>query len=204
MNYYPIYLDMEGRNVLVVGGGYVALQKIKGLLESGANVKVVAKQLIAQEIKELNIDLEIRDYIEEDLLNISIVVAATNSNEVNRMIKNHSKKHNVLVNAVDDKENCDFILGAVLRKGDITITVSTAGKSPIVAKKIRDKVGNMMSIDYEKLLSVYAYFRDKAYKELNDKGRKEFFEFLEAKFDEILFNNKLVEEKFNEVKIMCV
>ena len=144
MNYYPIYLDMEGRNVLVVGGGYVALQKIKGLLESGANVKVVAKQLIAQEIKELDIDLEIRDYIEEDLLNISIVVAATNSNEVNRMIKNHSKKHNVLVNAVDDKENCDFILGAVHRRGDITITVSTAGKSPIVAKKIRDKVGNMM------------------------------------------------------------
>lgn len=199
MKYYPVFLDMKDRKVLVVGGGFVALQKIKTLLDSGAIVKVITKELIAEEIKELPVSLEIREYNENDMIGVSIVIAATNSHEVNTKIFEHSKKYNVLLNAVDDKDNCDFILGAIVNKGDITVTISTAGRSPIVAKKIRDKVNEMLNINYENLLEVYGNFRARAYQELNEEARKEFFHFLEEKFDEILFDNLIVKRKFEEL-----
>ena len=199
MKYYPIFLDMKDRKVLVIGGGFVALQKIKTLLDSGAIVKVITKELIAEDIKELPVSLEIREYNENDMIGVSIVIAATNSHEVNTKIFEHSKKYNVLLNAVDDKDNCDFILGAIVNKGDITVTISTAGKSPIVAKKIRDKVNEMLNINYENLLEVYGNFRARAYQELNEEARKEFFHFLEEKFDEILFDNLIVKRKFEEL-----
>lgn len=199
MKYYPIFLDMKDRKVLVVGGGFVALQKIKTLLDSGAIVKVITKELIAEKIKELPVSLEIREYNENDMIGVSIVIAATNSHEVNTKIFEHSKEYNVLLNAVDDKDNCDFILGAIVNKGDITVTISTAGKSPIVAKKIRDKVNEMLNINYENLLEVYGNFRARAYQELNEEARKEFFHFLEEKFDEILFDNLIVKRKFEEL-----
>lgn len=199
MKYYPIFLDMKDRKVLVVGGGFVALQKIKTLLDSGAIIKVVTKELIAEKIKELPVSLEIREYNENDMIGVSVVIAATNSHEVNTEIFEHAKKYNVLLNAVDDKENCDFILGAIANKGNITVTVSTAGKSPIVAKKIRDKVNEMLNINYENLLEVYGNFRARAYEELNEEARKEFFHFLEEKFDEILFDNLIVKRKFEEL-----
>lgn len=199
MKYYPVFLDMKDRKVLVVGGGFVALQKIKTLLDSGAIVKVITKELIAEDIKELPVSLEIREYNENDMIGVSIVIAATNSHEVNTKIFEHSKKYNVLLNAVDDKDNCDFILGAIVNKGDITVTISAAGKSPIVAKKIRDKVNEMLNINYENLLEVYGNFRARAYQELNEEARKEFFHFLEEKFDEILFDNLIVKRKFEEL-----
>lgn len=199
MKYYPVFLDMKDRKVLVVGGGFVALQKIKTLLDSGAIVKVITKELIAEDIKALPVSLEIREYNENDMIGVSIVIAATNSHEVNTKIFEHSKKYNVLLNAVDDKDNCDFILGAIVNKGDITVTISTAGRSPIVAKKIRDKVNEMLNINYENLLEVYGNFRARAYQELNEEARKEFFHFLEEKFDEILFDNLIVKRKFEEL-----
>ena len=199
MKYYPVFLDMKDRKVLVVGGGFVALQKIKTLLDSGAIVKVITKELIAEDIKALPVSLEIREYNENDMIGVSIVIAATNSHEVNTKIFEHSKKYKVLLNAVDDKDNCDFILGAIVNKGDITVTISTAGKSPIVAKKIRDKVNEMLNINYENLLEVYGNFRARAYQELNEEARKEFFHFLEEKFDEILFDNLIVKRKFEEL-----
>ena len=199
MKYYPVFLDMKDRKVLVVGGGFVALQKIKTLLDSGVIVKVITKELIAEDIKELPVSLEIREYNENDMIGVSIVIAATNSHEVNTKIFEHSKKYNVLLNAVDDKDNCDFILGAIVNKGDITVTISTAGKSPIVAKKIRDKVNEMLNINYENLLEVYGNFRARAYQELNEEARKEFFHFLEEKFDEILFDNLIVKRKLEEL-----
>ena len=199
MKYYPVFLDMKDRKVLVVGGGFVALQKIKTLLDSGAIVKVITKELIAEKIKELPVSLEIREYNENDMIGVSIVIAATNSHEVNTKIFEHSKKYNVLLNAVDDKDNCDFILGAIVNKGDITVTISTAGRSPIVAKKIRDKVNEMLNINYENLLEVYGNFRARAYQELNEEARKEFFHFLEEIFDEILFDNLIVKRKFEEL-----
>ena len=196
MKYYPIFLDMKDRPVLVVGGGYVALQKIEVLLKSGAKIKVVTKELIAKEILDFNLPLEIREYKEEDILGVSVVVAATNNSKINSLIYSHSKKHNVLLNAVDDKENCDFILGAIANHGDITVTVSTGGNSPIMAKKIRDKIDLLLGEEYEILLKELSKYRTLAYGTLQETERKIFFDFLSENFDELLINTKLVKEKY--------
>ncbi len=196
MKYYPIFLDMKDRPVLVVGGGYVALQKIEVLLKSGAKIKVVTKELIAKEILDFNVPLEIREYKEEDILGVSVVVAATNNSKINSLIYSHSKKHNVLLNAVDDKENCDFILGAIANHGDITVTVSTGGNSPIMAKKIRDKIDLLLGEEYEILLKELSKYRTLAYGTLQETERKIFFDFLSENFDELLINTKLVKEKY--------
>lgn len=200
MKYYPIFLNMTDRIVLVVGGGFVALQKIKTLLESGAIVKVVTKELIATDIQNLPVKLEIREYKEEDMIGVSIVIAATNSNEINTLIFQHAKKYNVLLNAVDDKTNCDFILGAITNQGDITVTVSTAGKSPIVAKVIRNKINELLDKKYDSLLNIYSEYRLLAYEELGEIARKEFFAYLEEKFDDILQDNSLINKKYKELK----
>lgn len=200
MRYYPIFIDMQERDVLVVGGGLVALQKIRSLIRSGANVKVVTKELIAQEILDFDLPVEIREYEENDIIGRSIVVAATNNTEVNAQIYRDAKKHNALLNAVDDKENCDFYLGALSQCGDITVSVSTAGKSPIVAKKVRDKVSAIFNEKYNALLELYAETRLDAYRELTPQGRKLFFNFLELKFDEILDDNQLARDYYKEIK----
>lgn len=196
MKYYPIFLDMKDRPVLVVGGGYVALQKIEVLLKSGAKIKVVTKELIAKEILDFNVPLEIREYKEEDILGVSVVVAATNNSKINSLIYSHSKKHNVLLNAVDDKENCDFILGAIANHGDITVTVSTGGHSPIMAKKIRDKIDLLLGEEYEILLKELSKYRTLAYGTLEVEERKVFFDFLSENFDKLLKQPKLVKEKY--------
>lgn len=200
MKYYPVFLDMTDRPVLVVGGGYVALQKIEVLLQAGAKIKVIAKELIAQEIKNLPVSLEIREYSETDIIGASVVIAATNNSDINKIIFNHAKKHNILLNSVDDKDNCDFILGAITTKGDITVTVSTAGKSPVVAKKLRDKINNILTDNYSPLLETFSHFRIKAYKEFNAIQRKEFFKYLETDFDNLLENIDLVKKKYEELK----
>lgn len=196
MKYYPIFLDMKDRPVLIVGGGYVALQKIEVLLKSGAKIKVVTKELIAKEILDFNVPLEIREYKEDDILGVSVVVAATNNSKINSLIYSHSKKHNVLLNAVDDKENCDFILGAIANHGDITVTVSTGGHSPIMAKKIRDKVDLLLGEEYEILLKELSKYRTLTYGTLEVEERKVFFDFLSENFDKLLNNPELVKEKY--------
>lgn len=200
MRYYPIFIDMKDREVLVVGGGFVALQKIRTLIDSGAKVTIVTKELIAKKILDFNLPLEIREYREEDIHGKSIVVAATNDTKVNSLIYEHAKKYNVLLNAVDDKDNCDYYLGAISKCGDITVSVSTAGKSPIVAKKVRDKINNIFDDRYKELLEVYSEIRLRAYDELNEDERKVFFKKLEEDFDSLLDKPSETNEYFEKVK----
>lgn len=199
MKYYPIFLDMRDREVLVVGGGYVALQKIKVLLQSGARVKVIAKELIAKEIEKLNVLLIIKEYSEEDIIGASVVIAATNDGQINSLIYSHAKKYNALLNAVDDKKNCDFILGAIANKGDITVSVSTSGASPVMAKKIRDNIEQLINSDYERLLEELKNYRARAYEEFDNDKRMLFFDYLSSEFTELLKNPYKVKEKFNEL-----
>ncbi len=200
MRYYPIFIDMKDREILVVGGGYVALQKIRSLIDSGAKVTIVTKELIAKKILDFDLPIEIREYREEDIKGKSIVVAATNDTRVNSLIYEHAKKYNILLNAVDDKENCDYYLGAISKCGDITVSVSTAGKSPIVAKKVRDKINNIFDDRYKELLEIYGNIRLRAYEELDEDKRKLFFKQLEKDFDKLLDKPIETNEYFEKIK----
>ena len=137
--YYMACLDLHGRPVLVVGGGTVALEKVRGLLECGARVTVVAPEALP-ELLELPVEWLPRAYHATDLRGRFLVVAATSSTPLNRRVYADAEARHLLCNVVDVLELCSVILPAVHREGPIAVAVSTGGASPALAQRIRDDV----------------------------------------------------------------
>jgi len=155
--YYPIFLNLEGKKCVVVGGGEVALRKVRALLDSGARVVVVSPTLnsgLAQLARVETISLISREYEPKDLKDAVIVVAATDIAEVNQNIAKKARKHGILVNVVDRPEESDFIMPSLVRRGDLILTVSTSGASPALAKKIRMRLEQTFGEEYSPLLSL--------------------------------------------------
>ena len=148
--YYPIYLDIKDRPCLVVGGGKIALRKIKGLLECGAEVEVVSLK-VEPAIKEIvpEDNIQIGPYNSTHCVNKEIVIAATNDNQLNQQIYHDAKKNGALINVVDQPHLCQFIMPAVVRRGKMQIAISTGGSSPALAKKIRQELEGKYSTDYD-------------------------------------------------------
>ena len=141
--YYMACLDLKGRSVLVVGGGAVAFEKVRGLLDAGARVTVVAPEtdpgLLCLPVEWLR-----RGYHSTDLRGRFLVVAATSSTALNRRVFADAEARNVFCNVVDVPEVCSFILPAVHREGPIAVAVSTGGASPALAQRIRDDVAGLV------------------------------------------------------------
>jgi len=139
----PVFVKLEGRPCLVVGGGAIGLQKVRSLLECGANVTVVAPDA-GDEIRDLDEQGKIvwqrRRYVAEDIPGQQLVIAATSDPEVNHAIHGHAVAAGVLVNAVDDPPFCDFYFGSVVRRGPLQIGISTGGESPALAQRLRQQL----------------------------------------------------------------
>jgi siroheme synthase-like protein len=148
--YYMACLDLEGRSCLVVGGGSVALEKARGLLECGARVTVVAPQIVP-ELAALDVDLLRRGYRSADLDDRFLVVAATSTPSVNRRVFRDGEARSLLCNVVDVPELCSFILPAVVRRDPIAIAVSTGGASPALAQRIRDDIADVVGPEHAEL-----------------------------------------------------
>jgi siroheme synthase-like protein len=136
-------LDLTGRSVLVVGGGTVAHEKVRGLLDCGARVTVVAP-VAHPELLELPVEWLERRYQASDLRGRFLVVAATSSTPVNRRVYADAEARNVFCNVVDVPDLCSVILPAVHREGPIAVAVSTGGASPALAQRIRDDVAGLV------------------------------------------------------------
>jgi precorrin-2 dehydrogenase / sirohydrochlorin ferrochelatase len=151
MSLFPIFLKLDGRRCLVVGAGKIAAAKIPGLLEAGAEVQVVAPQASAA-VAELAdaglITWEERSFEKEDLQGKFLVIAATSSIELNQTIFAEAQERGVLCNAVDDPDRCDFYYGAVVRRGDLQIAISTAGNSPALAQRLREQLELQFGPEY--------------------------------------------------------
>jgi len=160
MRYYPICVDMAGRACLVVGGGVVAERKASGLLESGARVTVVSPAITARLeawAHEGQIRVIRRGYEPGDLADQSLVFVATDDGVVNAAVAADARAAGVLINAADDPAHCDFILPAVLRRGALTVAVSTGGASPALSRAVRDELETHFDReDYASLLEVAA------------------------------------------------
>lgn len=155
MAYYPVMLDIEGKRCLVVGGGKVACRKIKSLLECGGKVTVIADKLCneAGELsKENKIDVIHRSYISGDAAGYFLVVAACDDARMNELVANEAKERGILVNVADNLKLSSYIVPSVLRRQDLTIAVATGGKSPLLARKIREELEKTIGDRYEKLL----------------------------------------------------
>lgn len=150
MAYYPVYLDMTDRPCLVVGGGPVAERKVAGLLDAGARLTVVspsATDRLREWARADRIRLLPREYAAADLAGQAVVFVATDDGGINAGVARDARAVGVLVNAVDDPAHCDFILPAVLRRGEITVAVSTGGASPALARAVRDELGAYLDRD---------------------------------------------------------
>lgn len=162
MRYYPIQLDIKGRKCLVVGGGMVATRKVKTLLKCGACVKVVSPEL-TPELEALNsrggIETEKRRYCSEDLDGRFLVIGATSNEAVNRRISEDAEARNMLCNIADFPEACNFILPAIVERGDLTVTVSTSGKSPAFAKKLKKDLESRFGEEYTVFLTLMGSIR---------------------------------------------
>ena len=150
MAYYAVCLDMTDRPCLVVGGGPVAERKVAGLLDAGARLTVVspsATDRLREWARADRIRLLPREYAAADLAGQAVVFVATDDGGINAGVARDARAVGVLVNAVDDPAHCDFILPAVLSRGEITVAVSTGGASPALARAVRDELGAYLDRD---------------------------------------------------------
>lgn len=155
--YYPVFLDLAGRKCVVVGGGAVALRKVRTLLEHGAEVLVISPELGAELGKLVaggRIRALSRDYRRGDLRGVFLAIAATDSVEVNREVAQEARAGGVLVNVVDDAADSDFIVPSYLRRGDVTLAVSTSGRSPALARRLKTKFEAELGSEYAALTTL--------------------------------------------------
>ena len=139
---YPVFLKVSQLNVLIVGGGKVACEKLSFLLKSSPNANVLVVSIdFDEDVLELtnkfNVSVSKARYNKLALKNKQLVIAATNNKEVNKQIHEDSKAENILINVADTPELCDFYLGGIVTKGNVKIAISTNGKSPTLAKRLR-------------------------------------------------------------------
>ena len=170
MRYYPIYLDLRGRPCVVIGGGPVAEGKVKGLLEAGAHVTVISPQLTPQLRKmadEGHIVHVARRYQAGDLTEAFLAISATNDRAVNEQVWQEGVESNVtsaglsasLVNIVDDPPHCTFIAPSIVRRGDLVIAISTGGKAPALAVRLRQQLERTIGHEYARFLELAGMLR---------------------------------------------
>jgi precorrin-2 dehydrogenase / sirohydrochlorin ferrochelatase len=150
-NLFPMFLKLEGKQVLVVGAGNVGELKIAGLLETGAHIRVIALEAnaaVREWAREGNIELELRGFLPNDLDGAFLAIVATSSRPLNERIYHEAQRRRVLCNVVDVPDLCDFFYPAVVRRGDLQIAVSTAGQSPSLAQKIRQQLEKQFGPGY--------------------------------------------------------
>ncbi len=163
LQYFPICLKIAGRQCLVIGGGRVGERKAQGLLAYGAVVKVVSPELsegLSSLLRAGKIDWLPRLYQEGDLAGAFLVIAATDDFAVQEQVYAEAEERNILLNVADVPKWCNFILPATARRGDLSISVSTAGKSPALASTLRQALEVQFGPEYGVLLNILGALRD--------------------------------------------
>ncbi len=169
-------VDLAGRLCLVVGGGAVAERKVTGLLESGATVKVVSPAVTAR-LSALasagRIRLSCRPVQARDVSGLFLILVATNDPQVNRRVAALARQAGLLVNVADDPAGCSFLVPAVVRRGELTIAVSTGGGSPALARKLRQRLEETVGPEYEAVLKALRGLRRRARVEIPDPAARQ-------------------------------
>lgn len=162
MHYYPVYLDLKERPCVVVGGGTVAANKVRGLLDAEARVTVIAPRL-SPELEQLarrgRVGHVARTYRPGDLAGAFLVIAATDNPDVNRQVWQEAIAQRVLVNVVDDPAHCTFIAPATVCRGDLVIAISTGGRAPALAVRLRQWLEKVIGDEYGRFLELAGELR---------------------------------------------
>ncbi len=161
---YPVMLDLNERDVLVVGGGGVALRKVQGLLDDGARVKVIAEDPV-DELRDLaargKMALDVRRYEAGEVCSYALVFAATDDREVNRRVFDDGSKAGIWVNVADDPELCSFHLPARVRRGSLQMAIASEGQAPFVVRRLRKLFDRWLGSEWAEWIPAAARYRER-------------------------------------------
>lgn len=210
-NLFPVFLKLESLRVLIIGGGNVAFEKLNAVIHNSpaTKIKLIGIQIL-DKIKELseenNFQFEERAFVEDDLDEADIVILAVNDKETSKAIRKSCKEKGKLVNVADQPELCDFYLGSIVTKGNLKIAISTNGKSPTIAKRLKEVIGNMIPDEMENVLHNMNTIRNgmdvdftEKVKQLNDLTKV-----LVAKKVTLEDNNKPEQKKWSQIVTWCL
>jgi len=162
VSYYPVYLNLQNKPVLLVGAGEIALQKIPALLEAGARLHVVAPVALP-EIAALGAERKLewspRPYQPADMEGVRLVIAATDDIALQPRIAEEARRRGIWVNVVDVPPLCDFIAPAIVRKGDLQLAISTGGAAPALSKYLRKRFEPLLGPEYDHFMTLAKRFR---------------------------------------------
>lgn len=161
-HYYPIYLQLKNQPCVVIGGGKIAEGKVEGLLEAGAQVKIVSPDLtktLHGHVQAGRVSFLQREYQPGDLDGAFMVICATDKREINHQVWEEANANHQLVNVVDDTPYCNFIAPSTMRQGDLTIAISTGGKAPVLAVRLKEKFQREIGPHYAHFLRLAGKLR---------------------------------------------
>lgn len=157
MSHYPVYLDLRNRPCFVIGGCGMAEEKVRGLLESRARVTVISPDL-SEELNRMaaegRIDWISRRFRRGDLRTACLVIVVGQPPAVTDAVWEETRGRNILVNTLDDVPHCDFIAPAIVRRGDLTVAISTGGKAPVMAVRLRQKLERELGEEHARFLEL--------------------------------------------------
>lgn len=164
MKYYPVFLSIKGKICVIVGGGEVALRKAERLLDCGAKVSVISPNLTPElaALKDKGLIVHIASEYSGDLIDkAALIIGATDDEKTNAQISQDARAKGIPVNIVDDPQKCDFILPSLVQRGDLTIAIGTGGKSPALARHLREELEKQYGKEYEIFLNILGNLRTK-------------------------------------------
>ena len=175
---FPVFLQLQNLRLLIVGGGFIALEKLKVVLFNSPATKIILVSItINEDIEELakihsNLSLERRAFVPSDLDTADLAIVAVNDITTSRSIYDDAKQKGKLINVADKPELCDFYLSSVVKKGNLKIAISTNGKSPTIAKRIKEVLNDTIPDEIDSLLSNMEKVRNKMSGDFTEKVKQ--------------------------------
>jgi precorrin-2 dehydrogenase/sirohydrochlorin ferrochelatase len=175
MSYYPLNFNLKDRKCVVIGGGGVAERKVEALLDAGASVAVVSPELTPRlsELAEGGLIGHVAGvYVSQALEGAFLAIAATDDRETNSAVSSDARRLGIPVNVVDDPGLSTFIAPATVRRGDLFISISTSGKSPALARRLREELESQFGPEYGELADILGELRDEVKAKYPDQAER--------------------------------
>jgi siroheme synthase-like protein len=169
--FFPVYLNLKGKRVVVIGGGEVAERKVLALTGTGASITVISPEVtteLARLAAAKSIEWHRRPYAPGDCKDAILVFSATDNREISRAVWEEAHRAGVLVNTADEPDLCDVIMPAVIRRGDLTVAISTGGASPALAATLREKLSQVLGPEYGQLVELLGRYRQEIQRRFQD------------------------------------
>jgi uroporphyrin-III C-methyltransferase/precorrin-2 dehydrogenase/sirohydrochlorin ferrochelatase len=192
MDYFPVFLKIDARPCLVVGGGKVAARKVMLLLRAGGHVTVVAPQIcdeLQTQSEHDELTLVVREFLPEDIAGKVLAIAATDDTAVNRLVSELASRQGIQVNVVDNPELCSFIMPSIVDRSPVQVAVSTGGASPVLARLLRARLESFVPAAYGRLAQLVDDYRQRVKQRFSDPDQRRYFweSVLQGRVAELLF-----------------